>query len=79
MAAHEVGPYAEALEDKYSNDVVDLHRNFHSRILIASELKKSNIPNRWDAILESFDGDLNKLNIECDRLTDEIVQIGRKI
>jgi hypothetical protein len=79
MAAHEVGPHATALEDRYSDAVLDLHRNLHSRILIANDLKRANIPNRWDATLEHFDGDLRKLNAECDQLTEEIVQIGLKV
>jgi hypothetical protein len=79
IVGRDVGPQAAIFAKQYSDAVVDLHRNFRSRILIADELKRANIPNRWNAALVSFDGDLQKLNAECDRLTEEIVQIGLKV
>ena len=76
MAGREVGPQADTKANLYSDAVLDLHRNFGSRILIADELKKANIHNRWNSALESFDGDLKKLNAEYEKLVDDIVQIG---
>jgi hypothetical protein len=75
----ELGPQAAIFAKQYSDAVLDLHRNFRSRILIAEELKRANIPNRWDAALNSFDGDLKKLNAECDLLAEEIAKIGLKV
>jgi hypothetical protein len=78
IVGREVGPNAATVANQYSAAVLDLHRNFRSRILIAEQLKKANIPNRWSAAVESFDGDLRKLNAEFDKLTEEIVKIGLK-
>jgi hypothetical protein len=78
MAGREVGLHAATVASHYSDAVLDLHRNFRSRILIADELKKANIPKRWEAAVDYFDGDLKKLNTEYDQLTEEIVKIGLK-
>jgi hypothetical protein len=79
IVGREVGPQSAVFAKQYSDAVIDLHRNFRSRILIADALKRANIPNRWNATLGSFDGDLKKLNAECEQLTEEIVQIGLKV
>jgi len=78
IVGREVGPHADTLANQYSGAVLDLHRNFRSRILIAEQLKKANIPNRWSAAVDSFDGDLKKLNAEFDKITEEIAKIGLK-
>ena len=74
-----VGSHTTMFANQYGDAVLDLHRNFQSRILIAEELKRANIQKRWNAALDSFDGDLKKLNAECDQLAEEIAKIGRKI
>lgn len=79
IEGRELGPHAAVVTKQYGDAVLDLHRNFRSRILIADELKKANIPNRWNAALASFDGDLKKLNAEYDQLAEEIVKIGVKV
>ena len=78
IVGRELGPEAALKANQYSDAVLDLHRNFGSRILIADELKKANIRNRWNTATDSFDGDLKKLNAEYERLVEEIVQIGLK-
>jgi hypothetical protein len=79
ILGRDVGPQAAIFAKQYGDAVLDLHRNFRSRILIADELKRASIPNRWNAALDSFDGDFKKLNAEYDQLAEEIVQIGLKV
>ena len=78
IAGRDVGPQAAIFAQQYSDAVLDLHRNFGSRILIADELKKANIRIRWEATTGGFDGDLKKLNAEYEKLAEEIVKIGVK-
>jgi hypothetical protein len=78
LAAREDGPRAAIISNQYSNAVLDLHRNFGSRILIADELNKAKIRDRWKSATDDFDGDLKKLNAEYEKIAEEIAKIGLK-
>ncbi|HMH13505.1 MAG TPA: hypothetical protein VK578_10395 [Edaphobacter sp.] len=75
LAAREDGPRAAIISNQYSNAVLDLHRNFGSRILIADELNKAKIRDRWKSATDDFDGDLKKLNAEYEKIAEEIAKI----
>jgi hypothetical protein len=74
--------YAEhfAREEKYRHDVIDLHRNLGSRILIADEIKKANVKERWRIAVETYseDRNLQKLDGEYESLVEDIMTIGKR-
>jgi hypothetical protein len=73
------GPQAAAVTQQYSNAVLDLHRNLGSRILIAKELRRARIKERWRSAIGMYDGDEKKLDDEYEKLVEDIVNIGLKI
>jgi hypothetical protein len=70
------GPQVAMFVKQYDGAVVDLHRNFGSRILIAKEIRKARIQERWNAALNSYDGDNTKLDAAYGKIAAEIVDIG---
>jgi hypothetical protein len=73
--------YAEhyAREDKYRHDVIDLHRNLGSRILIADEIRKAKVKERWRIAVQAYseDRNLEKLDGEYESLVEDITTIGK--
>jgi hypothetical protein len=74
--------YAEqyAREEKYKHDVIDLHRNLGSRILIADDIKKAKVKERWRTAVQAYgeDRNLEKLDREYESLVEDITTIGKR-
>jgi hypothetical protein len=72
---------AVAVTQQYNKAVVNLHRNFGSRLLIANEIINAKIAARWQSeVIDPYLADYNdgKLDIAYQALVAEIVEIGLK-
>jgi hypothetical protein len=69
---------AKAIEERYEQSTLDLHRNLGSRLLIANQMRHLNIVGRWKAAEESFiyNNDEEKLSSDYEGLVEDIVKIG---
>jgi hypothetical protein len=78
VSSDRVGPQAAIFAKQYSDAVLDLHRNFGSRILIAKEIRKARIQERWKTALDSYSKTPNRLDDEYESIVEDIVNIGLK-
>ena len=69
-----------AREEKYRHDVIDLHRNLGSRILIADDIKKAKVKDRWRIAVQRYreDRSVEKLDGEYESLVEDITTIGKR-
>ncbi len=69
-----------AVAEQYNSSVLDLHRILGSCLLIANEIKNTQIKKRWADALANylFDYDEAKLDSAYESLVDDIVKIGLK-
>lgn len=73
--AGETGAQAYARTQRDMAHALDLHRKLGSRMLIAEEIRKARISERWAAAMAAHSSDLDA---EYQPLADEIVNIGIK-
>jgi hypothetical protein len=76
----EIKDQRAAASQQYDTSVIDLHRKLGSCLLIANEIKNTQIKKRWKDATDDylFDYDDKKLDSAYESMVDDIVKIGLK-